>query len=90
VTGDFAIGRIGDARFDAVILVLMFWIDGRGERDGEAAVGVENAFVLLLLGGAVGRVRLVARARVGASPPASLSSASSSSTSSAWRCGRRI
>ena len=50
VPADFAIRRVGHARLYAVILVVVLAIDCDGQRNREPAIGVQHAFVLLLLG----------------------------------------
>jgi hypothetical protein len=56
MAGDFALTGVGYASFNAVILIFMRRVDSHRNRNSEAAVGVESALVLLLLGGAVGIV----------------------------------
>ena len=81
VAGHFAIGRVGNSRLNAVIHIARLGFHGHRQRDGQLAIGVEHAFLFLLLGLVPGIVRfaliglllrILARVRVFLVPPVML------------------
>ena len=60
-----AVRRVGHARFNAIVLVVVLAVNRRGQRHRQLAIRVQNALVLLLLGLAISGVGIVLVVRIG-------------------------